>query len=231
MESIPFYISVLFAAIALLTIWFFYKAAGRSFVPVIIISGWAVVQSILALNNFYLDNNSMPPHVALLMVPMLVFIIVILIRAKRFISNLDLKWLTLLHVVRLPVEIGLYLLYTEKWVPGLMTFEGGNLDILSGLTAPFVYYFTFAKPRLSSRFLFLWNLICLILLINILVRAVLAIPTPFQQLAFNQPNTGVLYFPVVLLPAVIVPLVLLSQLAAIKRLWKTGKNPLLLKAA
>lgn len=220
MESIPFYIGILFTAVALITVWFLYKAAGSSLLPVIIITAWAVVQSILAMNSFYRDNTTIPPRIALLLVPMLMITVVILVRAKQFIGNLDLKWLTLLHTVRLPVEIGLFLLYTEKLVPGLMTFEGGNLDILSGITAPFVYYFTFVKPRMSFRFLLLWNFLCLFLLINILIRAILSVPTPIQQLAFEQPNTGILYFPVILLPAVIVPLVLLSQLAAIKRLWK-----------
>ncbi|HUQ96495.1 MAG TPA: hypothetical protein VM010_02440, partial [Chitinophagaceae bacterium] len=38
------------------------------------------------------------------------------------------------------------------------------------------------------------------------------------QLAFDQPDIAVLYFPFVLLPGVVVPVVLLSHLAAIRQL-------------
>jgi hypothetical protein len=39
-----------------------------------------------------------------------------------------------------------------------------------------------------------------------------------QQIAFDQPNIGVMYFPFVWLPACIVPLVLLSHLASLYQL-------------
>lgn len=38
----------------------------------------------------------------------------------------------LVNVVSIPVEIVLLLLYLHLAVPRLMTFEGGNIDILSG---------------------------------------------------------------------------------------------------
>jgi hypothetical protein len=40
---------------------------------------------------------------------------------------------------------------------------------------------------------------------------------PAQQLNFDQPNRAVLYFPYVWLPAIVVPIVLFSHLAA---LWQ-----------
>jgi hypothetical protein len=102
-----------------------------------------------------------------------------------------------------------------------MTFEGMNFDILSGLTAPFVYYFGFIKKQLHTKFLIVWNILCLGLLINIVSIAILAAPTPFQKLALDQPNTAVLYFPFIWLPAIIVPLVLLSHLASLRQLLKS----------
>ncbi|HEX5025988.1 MAG TPA: hypothetical protein VFV68_11990, partial [Agriterribacter sp.] len=64
----------------------------------------------------------------------------------------------------------------------------------------------------------LWNFICLALLINIVVNAVLSAPFPFQQFAFDQPDIAVLYFPFNWLPAVVVPIVLLSHLATIRQI-------------
>ena len=99
-----------------------------------------------------------------------------------------------------------------------MTWEGGNLDILSGLSAPIVAYYVFRKHSFSHKFLLVWNIICLLLLANIVVRAVLSAPFPFQKLALDQPNIAILNFPVVWLPTFIVPVVLFGHLASLRKL-------------
>lgn len=121
-------------------------------------------------------------------------------------------------MVRIPVEIGLYWLFIHRVVPGIMTFEGRNFDILCGLTAPLVYYFGYIKNVLNRKILFAWNILSLLSLANIVSTAVLSAPFPIQQFAFDQPNIALLYFPFVWLPCCIVPIVLLSHLVAIKRL-------------
>lgn len=101
-----------------------------------------------------------------------------------------------------------------------MTFEGSNFDILSGLSAPLIYYFGFVKKNFSKKIMLIWNAVCLGLLMNIVITAILSSPFPFQQFAFDQPNIAILYFPFIWLPCCIVPVVLLSHLAAIKQLLK-----------
>lgn len=66
----------------------------------------------------------------------------------------------------------------------------------------------------------LWNLICLGLLLNIVVLAILSAPSPFQILAFDQPNIAITHFPYVWLPSVVVPIVLFSHLVAIRYFYK-----------
>jgi hypothetical protein len=99
-----------------------------------------------------------------------------------------------------------------------MTFEGRNFDILSGLSAPVVYYFAFIRKQMNGKLLLIWNFICLSLLINIVFNAILSAPFTFQKFAFDQPNIAILYFPYIFLPGCIVPLVLLSHLASIRQL-------------
>jgi hypothetical protein len=156
----------------------------------------------------------------LLLLPPLLLIIGLFATSKgrRYLDNLDVKDLTILHAIRVPVEVVLFWLYTHRAIPELMTFEGRNYDIISGLTAPFIYYFGFIRKTLNNRFILVWNFICLGLLINIVVNALLSAPFPFQQFAFDQPNVGVLFFPFNWLPSFVVPVVLLSHLAAIRKL-------------
>ena len=130
----------------------------------------------------------------------------------------------MLHVVRIPVEFVLYGLYVYKAVPELMTFEGRNYDIISGLTAPIIYYLGFVKKQLNTKILLIWNFICLGLLFNIVVHAVLSAPFPFQLFAFEQPNIAFLYVPFNWLPSCIVPLVFLSHLASIRLLFNNKGN-------
>ena len=103
-----------------------------------------------------------------------------------------------LHTVRVGVEIVLYYLFIYSLIPESMTFSGRNFDILAGLTAPFVAYYGYNKGKLSDTFLLVWNWVCLILVSQVVITGILSAPTPFQQLSLNEPNTGILYFPFVL---------------------------------
>ena len=224
MENLPVYIKVVFGLTTLLTVLMFYFAAHKSKLTLVILLAWLVFQGLISLSGFYTITDAIPPRFVLLVSPPLLVIATLFLTAKGriYLDKLELKTLTILHVVRVPVEVVLFLLFVHKGIPELMTFEGRNFDILSGLTAPLVYYFGFVKKQLPVKILILWNFLCLGLLVNIVSHAVLSVPSPFQKLAFDQPNTGVLYFPFVWLPACVVPLVLLSHLASLRQLFKSS---------
>lgn len=227
MENLPFYISLVFGLTVLLSFLLFYKATNQSKTFAAVAISWLIFQSLVSLSGFYQATNTMPPRVALLGFPPFVMIIVLFstVKGRQFIDSLNIKTLTLFHIIRIPVELVLFWLFIHKTVPELMTFEGRNFDILSGLSAPIVYYFGFIKNKISKQLMLIWNFVCLGLLINIVVNAVLSVPTPFQQFAFEQPNIAILYFPFVLLPSFLVPLVFLSHLASIRQLLSnTYKN-------
>jgi hypothetical protein len=205
--------------------WMLFYATNYS-KPVIIISiVWMAIQSVLAFSKFYLTTNTFPPRMVLLIIPPIVLIVAVFATAKgrRFIDSINIKMLTILHTMRVFVELVLLELSTYKLIPELMTFEGRNFDIISGITAPLVFYFAFIQNGYSRKFLLIWNFVCLALLLNIIINAVLSIPSSFQQFAFEQPNIAVLYFPFVWLPGCIVPIVLFSHLAAIKQLLNKNK--------
>lgn len=225
MENLPVYVSVLFTLTTLLTVWLFYKATNNSKETLIILLAWLLIQAFIGLSGFYTITDSMPPRFLLLVAPPLLCIILLFSASKgrQYIDGLNIQTLTILHTIRIPVEIVLFCLSVHKVIPELMTFEGRNFDILSGLTAPIVYYFGFIKKQMNNKLIILWNIACLALLANIVINAVLSLPVPFQQFAFDQPNIAVLYFPFNLLPALVVPLVLFSHLVSIRQLLK---NPL-----
>ena len=104
-----------------------------------------------------------------------------------------------------------------------MTFEGRNFDILAGLSAPLIAWLAF-RNGINSKLLIGWNLVCLLLLINIVTNAILSLRSPIQQFAFDQPNAGLLYFPYIWLPSIVVPLVLFAHVTSLWQLLKK-QNP------
>ncbi|NAS13872.1 hypothetical protein [Poritiphilus flavus] len=219
MGAISIYSSAGLILTTLLTLWLFYKASSHKKVIYGVII-WMILVGILGIMGFYQETEVIPPRIVFLLMPGIILVIILFSskKAKAWIDKLNLKWLTLLHIVRVPVEIILYRMYLAGSIPVLMTFEGYNYDILSGITAPAIYYFVFVNKKLGRKSLLIWNFICLALLLNILTIAALSAETPFQKLAFDQPNVGVTQFPFVWLPAIIVPLVLFSHLASIWQL-------------
>jgi hypothetical protein len=226
MNILPFYIGALMVLSTCLTVFLFYKAGSYSKTTILVLICWLAIQSAVSLTGFYTVTDTIPPRFPLLVLPplLLIFSMFITKNGRKYIDRLNIKMLTLLHVVRIPVEIVLFWLFIHKTVPKVMTFEGWNFDILSGITSLLVYYFGLVKQKLNRTVLLTWNFACLALLINIVVIALLSAPLPFQQLAFDQPNIAVMYFPFVWLPCCIVPLVLFAHLASIRILLKRDHN-------
>lgn len=219
METTLLFTQSLFIATVIITLFIFYKARPHKLTFFILLM-WILIQGILTTSGFYSITNTMPPRLLLMIAPALLCIILLFIskKGRAYIDSFNIKTLTILHVVRIPVEITLYFLFIQKMVPELTTFEGRNFDVLSGLSAPVIWYFAFVKKKLSTKMLLLWNILALGLVLNIVVHGILAAPSAFQQLAFEQPNTAVLYFPFNYLPSVVVPLVLFAHLASIRKI-------------
>ena len=222
MENIPTYVNVIFVITTFLSIYLFYKAANNSKPVLYIVLGWMVFQAILVNIGFYEDTESLPPRPLFVLLPTVLLMVGMFLNKKglKFIDNMNQPAMTMLHIVRIPVEIVLFWLFVAGTIPELMTFEGRNFDIIAGITAPFVYYFGYQKTKINRTGKLIWNILCLVLLFNIVIHAILALPTPLQRLAFDQPNIAILYLPYVWLASIIVPLVMFSHFATIRQLLK-----------
>lgn len=231
--NLPTYIPLTFSLTVLVTLLLFYRTVAQATTesvrqkatPVLIgLLVWLTIQAVLTLNGVYTSIPAAgPPRIVLFGILPTLLTIVSLFSTRsgqRFIDSLPLLNITYLHTVRVIVELVLYWLFLNKIVPQLMTFEGRNFDIIAGITAPLVAYFGLTKSNRNRRLILIWNVVCLGLLLNIVVNALLSAPTPFQQFAFDQPNLALGYFPFSWLPAFVVPIVLFGHLVAIRQLIK-----------
>jgi len=229
MPQLPFFVELLFIGSTALTFLLLfnalYKANFSGKLLLTIALGcfiWLTAISILSLNGFYIIEPTGFPKIVLSFMPTILFLVLLFVlpKARKKLDDIPLKALTWIHIVRIPVEFGLYYLFVYKAVPELMTFAGRNFDIVAGITAPIVVFLTFYRNLLSKKVLLVWNIIMLGFLLFIVVNALLAAPHIFQQFAFDQPNVAIAYFPVVWLQGFIVPVVLFSHFVAIRQLLK-----------
>lgn len=233
--NLPEYISVTFILTTFLTIGFLVHAIRRTVLStlpakiiLVLIPFWLIFTATLALGGFYVESQKFPPRVFLFgVLPSLAVILIYFIFfRKNFIERLPLKTLTLLSVIRIPVELVILWLFQTGQMPRAMTFTGWNFDIISGLSAPLIVWLAFRNNKLNRPLLIIWHIGALLLLINIVAIAIMALPTPVQQIAFDQPNRAVMFFPFIWLPSIVVPIVFFSHLAALRQLLISDNSTL-----
>ena len=159
-ENLPNYISITFVLTTLLTLVLFHltvkkstfqKLANKISIGLI---GWLVFHGLLSYTLFYFNTiGDTPPKMPLIGVGPLLLTMLLLFNTKKgklFIDSLPLKQLTLISIVRIPVEIVLWWLFLNNAIPELMTFEGRNFDVLAGLTAPLIVLVAFKKDQINK---------------------------------------------------------------------------------
>jgi hypothetical protein len=220
-ENLPNWINWLFLLTVILTVGVFHFANGKPTKLTFFILIWSLVHSILAYTGFYEKTDLIPPRFLLILIPVLLFIIFGLTKKR-------LNWITqkrrtdlstFLHTIRIPVEIILFYLFMDKMLPELMTFEGRNFDILAGISAPLIGIL-WLKKIINRNALMIWNVFGLFLILFVFINGILSSELPIQIFGFEQPTKAINYFPFVLLPTTIVPIVIYTHITDIIRLWK-----------
>jgi len=233
LDQISTYLSIGFLAITLYSLYMLYAFLRKADIPngkagmiVLAATAFGGIMSALAYNGFFATGlDQLPPRFLLVVLPAFILIFICFNSKKSLetIYKIPLLDLSYFHWIRIPVEIILYGLALDKAIPEVMSFAGRNFDILAGIIGPLVAYFGIYKVAhsedLKRKALIAWNILGLILLINIIITAILSVQTPFQQFGLDQPNQAILYFPFILLPAIVVPIVLFAHFAALKKLF------------
>lgn len=208
-------LQLMFIGIALFALYLFFVGTGRKLQVLVLGLGIMIVLSILSYVGFFRDSSAVPPRMLWVLLSAGLFVSYSLWRT----AGLAIKpaYLLSIHILRVPVEIGLYALYLNGEIPVIMTFSGLNFDILFGISAAVLWGYGFIFQREIPSTLFrAWNSLGIVLLLFIVGLAILSAESPIQLLAFDQPNKALLTFPYILLPGIIVPLVLLAHLCCLK---------------
>lgn len=159
-----------------------------------------------------------PPGILLVFVPIILFVAGFVVRSRwGRIAALAIP-LALLHglqVFRIGVELFLHRFWELGLAPQMLTYDGANVDIFIGLSAPLVALIA-TRGRIGARLALVWNVVGLLALANVIVRSVLTAPGPLNLLASDYPNTFVSTFPYSLLPGFFPPIAITLHILSIK---------------
>ena len=193
---------------------------------VAIVSTWTVLLSILSYNGFIADFSKLPPRPALTVLIPLPFIIWFAFSetGTKLLRSVPPHWLVYMQSFRIAVELLLLIAFLNNRIPVQMTFEGRNFDIATGVLALPVGYLLAAKKPYAKRLAVIFHITGLLLLLNILVIAVLSMPSPIRYFMNEPANTLVVQFPYVLLPGVLVPIAYGLHILSLRQLV-SGKIP------
>lgn len=172
---------------------------------IVIVTVWLASSTLMAESGILREFQRRPPPFLLLVGAFTLATAVLAFSpvGNRLVNGVGIAGLIAFQVFRIPVELWLHRLYQEGIVPVQMTYEGRNFDIVSGILA-FGLGLWALKRQPPRWVIWLFNLIGLALLINIVTVAILSAPTPLRHF-FNEPaNTFVADWPFVWLPAFLV---------------------------
>jgi len=172
------------------------------------------------LGHFGIISNSgmRPPGIAFIVVPVLLFLIFFVVRPSASAQGVLAfpLWLILgTQCFRIGVELFLHQLWIEGLVPRMLTFAGANFDIYIGLSAPLIAWLS-TRGRWGLKLAGVWNLLGLLALLNVVIRAVLTAPGPLNLIDSEVPDRMISTFPFLLIPGFFVPLATVLHLLAIR---------------
>ena len=181
---------------------------------------WLAYVGTLSASGLVKDSTLRPPGIVYVFGPILVFMILFAVRSRAgalIASRIPLAVLIVAQSFRVAVEIGLHRLGNEGLVPGLMTYEGGNVDIFIGLSAPAVAWLV-ASGRIGRRAALGWNVVGLLALANVATRAILTAPGPMNLWHTEVANVAIGLFPYTYLAGFFAPLAVLLHILSIRAL-------------
>jgi len=182
------------------------------------LSVWFIYAGLLGYFGVLQNTAMRPPGIVFLVGPVFVFILLFIVRsyADARVALAFPLWIILgTQCFRVGVELFLHQLWIDGLVPKMLTFEGANVDIYVGASAPLVAWLS-TRGRLGMRLALAWNVLGLLALTNVVSRAVLTAPGPFNLIHAEVLNLMMGTFPFLFIPGFFVPLAVVLHVLAIR---------------
>ncbi len=181
--------------------------------------GWFAVSWLLSQANvFSVGVNELPRIEFALLIPIIAGLVLMLRTAsgRAVVAATPQSWLVGLQVYR-ALGFMFLVLWAQGKMPGEFAIPAAIGDIIVGVTAPFVAWLNARNAPSANTVTRLWNLFGIADLVVAVTTGFLTSPSPVQMLALDRPNLLITEYPIVMVPAFLVPLsIILHGLS----LWK-----------
>lgn len=190
------------------------------------VSLWMALTWAIAATGVIAEFNRRPPPMLLMLAAVLTVSTVIAFTAfgTRFVVGLPLWILVAGQSFRFPLELLMHRAFEEGVMPAQMSYSGWNFDILTGLSAIPVAWLLARGSHYARTAAVAWNLIGLLLLINILTIALISTPL-VAAFGPDRLNTWVAYPPFIWLPTMMVVAAITGHLVIFRKLRATATPP------
>jgi hypothetical protein len=177
---------------------------------------WLVYVGLFSSLGYMRDLSLRPPGILWVVGPVILFVVFVVVRfniGARVAAAIPL-WLILgFESFRIGVELLVHRLWEDGLVPKLLTYEGGNVDMVFGLSAPIIAWIA-TTGRLGLRLAMGWNVLGLLSLASVTASAVLT--GPIKLISTEVPTVAMGFFPYTFIPGFLVPLAVTLHALAIR---------------
>lgn len=180
-----------------------------------------IIYVVVVSSTGMIDDFSLPPKLPIFIIlPAFIFIGIIITRpaTTTLLAIVPVYLLIGIQAFRVIVELIIWLAYKDGILPVVTTFEGYNYDVLVGITAIPLAFYTF-KNRMSRGLLIFWNIAGLFILANTI--RIFLLSGFFPHLVGLDDNTIELSFlrpPLIFIAGLFMPMAILFHGLSLKQL-------------
>jgi hypothetical protein len=177
---------------------------------------WLVYVGLFSSLGYMRDPSLRPPGILWVVGPVVLFVVFVVVRSNigAGVAAAIPLWLILgFESFRIGVELLVHRLWEDGLVPKLLTYQGGNVDMVFGLSAPIIAWIA-TTGRLGLRLAMGWNVLGLLSLANVTASAVLT--GPIKLISTEVPTVAMGFFPYTFIPGFLVPLAVTFHVLAIR---------------
>jgi len=183
-----------------------------------VLTAWLLYVGLISLLGIVANVSIRPPGIAFILLPVTLFVVLGAIRSNsglRYALAIPIPLLLVAQSYRIGVELFLHQLHYEHIVPQLLTYDGSNVDVFVGLSAPFAAWAS-TKGKTGLRLTMLWNIVGLLSLANVITRFLLTTPGPLLFIHTEVLNRAAGIFPYTYIPGFLAPLAVTLHILAIR---------------
>ena len=170
---------------------------------------WLLYVGLLSFSGVVSNTALSAPGIVYVAVPPVVFVLLVFARsgAGAGIAAAFPGWIIIgMQAFRIGVELLLHQLWADGLAPRVVTYSGGNLDILIGLSAPLIAWVS-TRGRWGERLALGWNVAGLLTLANAITLSALTAPG-LNVIPSEVPDVAIGAFPFTYIAGFFAPLAL-----------------------